>query len=104
MYQFGQVGNLISIIKTLIVLTYFRKLPSYYSSLLNAITANFRVLLHLTLKTLRKQTRVLAHPQIDWAMYRESKSCLGSNGQITVMNLPKAIMFCTKIGQMIKRL
>jgi hypothetical protein len=53
-----------------------------------------------------KQTRVLAHPQIDWeAMYRANQNpVLGSNGQITVMNLPKAIMFCTKIGQMIKRL
>jgi hypothetical protein len=38
-------------------------------------------------------------------MYRANQNpVLGSNGQITVMNLPKAIMFCTKIGQMIKRL
>jgi hypothetical protein len=43
------------------------------------------VLLYLTLKTLRKQTRVLAHPQIDWeAMYRANQNpVLGSNGQIT---------------------
>jgi hypothetical protein len=54
--------------------TYFRKLPSYYSSMYGKDEGNIQVLLRRIMKMKRSRLQFLANPQIDWNSLYQPKS------------------------------
>jgi hypothetical protein len=88
MYQFGQVGNSNLDYQNANSPdpTYFRKLPSYYSSLFERDNGEFSGAFTPDFENAEKsRLEFLANSQIDWeAMYRANQDpVVGSNGQIT---------------------
>jgi hypothetical protein len=88
MYQFGNVGNTNLDYQNANSPdpTYFRKLPSYYSSLFERDKGEFSGAFVPDFENAEKsRLAFLANPQIDWeAMYRANQNPItGTNGQIT---------------------